>query len=164
MKSTPRRLVEIMRLTALLPPPPTPMTLMLAPTALVSSKEILGAIFGSRSSMRIISASSKKGSLEQLAEPAFEHLAHARKEERVRGLERRLLPVPRSVEREAHHGAELRRAHGVGQAADLLRGPGAPHGRIEDVLGDLRDPLEHRAAAGQGHAGMDRAIETAPRE
>ena len=58
MNSTPCRLVEIIRLTALLPPPPTPITLMFAPTALFSSKDSLRAPFASLSSIRIIRSSS----------------------------------------------------------------------------------------------------------
>src|SRR6267154_1858987 len=164
MNSTPCRLVEIIRLTALLPPPPTPITLMLAPTALVSSKEIRGALFGSRSSMEIISTSPGCVCwLKELVPPDFDHVADAGQQERVRRPGRHLLALAETVQRQSHRRAVLGRADRIRQAADLGR-RAAPHRSVEDVLGDLGEAFEHRAAAGQDHPGMDRAGAPAPPE
>src|SRR6266850_1179465 len=146
-------------LVSLPPPPPTPITLMLAPTALVSSKEIRGASLGARSSMRIIF----RPPLEEFTQPASDHLAHAHQEERVGRPQRRAPALPGAVERQPHRRAVLRRADRLGQAAQA-RGGGAPDRHIQRVLGDLRDPLEHRSAAGEHHPRGERAVEAAAHE
>src|SRR5436309_5352820 len=158
MNSTPCRLVEIIRFTALLPPPPTPITLMLAPTALFSSKDNLNAAFESFSSIRIMRVSSKRvrsASLSPCRPCGPGGRDGAVSAACSRGAARRKGSAPRpccaAVSRRHRRAPRDRRAS-----------PGAParSGSARPSPGSL----EHRPAAGQDDTGVEGAVEGAAHE
>src|SRR5262249_50092517 len=124
MKSTPVILDMIIRLTALLPPPPTPMTLMRAPCTGSSSKLsfIFLALFpSSLSSIVIISPPDPAVGLppsEKFAEPGFHLHADLPEQEGGHVWTERLRRRGRPVHREPHHRGAHRTVDAVGEAAD----------------------------------------------
>src|SRR6202171_841672 len=173
MNSTPSRPVPTIRLTALLPPPPIPMTLIRAAGPSPSSR-------WSRSgrSTRLSSASgvsyrsvirhsfahsgrpglSSEEFLEQTTEPA----GHTAERPRAHREARRVADkVPVCIQHQADAGGKRRTVHVVGQPTDT-GGTAAPDGQIEDLLGDLGHPVEDGAAAGQRDPGIEALLVSRP--
>src|SRR5262245_5535203 len=146
MNSTPPRAASTMRLTALLPPPPTPTTLIFAPVRFWVSSVSLSV------SSRIIASWTS----EELFENSTQASGHAAEGPGTRapGLGH---SVAVRIQRQTHGGAERRTVHVVGHAAHADRA--APANRqIENLLGDLRHALENRPAAGEHDPRVQRLL------
>src|SRR5712664_3503450 len=184
MNSTPVNCAAIMRLTALPPPPPRPMTLIFAACG-VSSSSKSGRRVRSRSirpsscaraparrvrALRVSLASvANRGGcslprgrsrLEDFTQPTDEPPPEARERaaRRVRPRADRSLPT-RTVQREPHRGGVHGTLHHVHETAHVARHAPA-HGLVEDRLGQLGNPLHDRAPAGDDHARRQRLFES----
>src|ERR1051325_5237799 len=128
MNSTPPSPTSTMRLTALLPPPPTPITLILAPRR-ASGAKVMRRSDCSRS--RAI-----QPPLDELFENAPDAPGHPAERARAAlGLVGR--PVAMGVQRQPHGGRKHGARHVIGQPADAGGMPAADR-QVEDLLGDLR--------------------------
>src|SRR5688572_25486057 len=178
MNSTPPRPTSTMRLTALLPPPPTPITLIFAPRLASGSSVSLSL------SVSIISASvsapncqlptpnescepppwelevGRRGFLvcksKKLFEDAAEPSGHPA-ERPGAGTRRLRCAIAMRVQHDADRRRERRAVHMVGKAADTDRTSAADR-KVENLFGDFRHPFENRAAAGQHDAGVQRFL------
>src|SRR5260221_2641479 len=153
MKSTPSMPVAPMWVTALPPPPPTPMTLITALWLYASMSSNMSV------SSRIGRLNDRKS--EMTLKPALhavERTAHAAAEQRPARRGRRVLA---RVQQQAHGGRVDRVLHGVGEPADLAGHPQA-HRHVEDLLGHVDGPFHAGAPAGEHDAGRDDFLESAP--
>src|SRR5216683_5776425 len=143
-----------MRLTALQPPPPTPITMMTAGEASSDSSSIANRLSSSATNsimespfLRIFFARSV--TLKQFPEHS-----------RDRGRDPAHSPsltgglVPMSVEQQACRRRPFGPRDDIHQASDP-GGEAAPHRTVEDPLGDLDDPLQLRSAARQDDTRTD---------
>src|SRR5918994_224110 len=165
MNSTPSKPAWTMRLTALPPPPPTPITLMRAP-ARRSSSSISRNSFGWPSTRSRTNETVRFGSninASPCLHRALEELPEQRPEpprescdradaHRAAGF-RRLAALCKKCQ--SHRRCEGRTVDVVREAADANRRP-APDGEIKDLLGDLGQPVEDGAAAGEHDPGIER--------
>src|SRR5436309_2370029 len=133
MKSTPVNWAAIIRLTALLPPPPKPMTLIFAACGLSSSSNS-----GRRARSFSIRPSSRRWgsrSLEDFTEPPRQAAGHAG-EQPSSGSDGAVAPRPlaaRTKHGQTDPGGKDRAVHDVGQPAHRL-GQTATHRQVEDGL------------------------------
>src|SRR5262249_31177211 len=88
---------------------------------------------------------------EQPAQSAGDAYQCARSDRSARGFSNR---VAIAVEPQPDAGGERRAVDVIRQPADVAR-TAAPDREIENLLGDLRHPVEDRAAAGQHDAGVE---------
>src|SRR5688572_18900605 len=151
MNSTPPRPTCTMRLTALLPPPPIPSTLIFAPRRASGSST-------SRISMSPSRCVIDRLPSEELLEDAAQPPGHAA--ERAGADARQLRrAVAVRIEDQPHRRGERRAVDVIGKAPDA-NGTAAPDRQVEDLLGNLGHPLEDRPAAGQHDAGVERLLVT----
>src|SRR3954447_26229433 len=128
MNSTPPSPTSTMRLTALLPPPPTPITLIFAPRR-ASGASVMRRSEASRS--RAIA----KPSLKELFENAPDAPRHPAERTRAAfGVLGR--PVLVCVQRQPHGGRKYGARHVIGQPADAGWMAAADR-QVEDLLGNL---------------------------
>src|SRR5687767_7588321 len=153
MNSTPSSPTCTMRLTALLPPPPTPTTLMRAPVRCSSASFSRNGV----SRMSVIQASTLEKFLEQSAQPSGDASKRAGAHHAT-GLAHM---ISLRVQHQSDSRRELGIAYVIGEAADTDRQP-APDGEIEDLLGKLGHPLENGPASRQHDAGVERLLVTRP--
>src|SRR5688572_23685554 len=157
LNSTPSRPALAMRLTALLPPPPTPTTLIRAPVR-PSSSSLSRSIEAVSEPVIVCLASAMRPSLQEFLEQRSQPSGDASERAGANrpGRLHHLIPV------RVHHEPDCRR---IGRTVDVIRESpdagwtSAADRQIEDLLGDLRHALEHRPAAGQDDPGVQRPVE-----
>src|SRR5512137_686264 len=142
MNSTPWTPCSIIRLTALPPPPPRPMTLILAPRW-SSTRWNFSRL---ESSLMMSSLSFLEPVLEPGERAFFPVLGKTA-----------VLPDVEAVEDEPHGRGEVGGRDAVDEAADAA-GIAAPDRQVEDLLGDLFEAFEEGRAAGQHDAGVQRLV------
>src|SRR3954464_1318837 len=174
MNSTPPNPTSTMRLTALLPPPPTPTTLIFAPRRACSSsvsRSFSSRPWGTSNSFMIPPGPDRTGHdrhesgygrtppSEKFFEDAADGDAHAI--ERAATARRVLHPVAVRIQHHTDRRREHGTAHVVRQSADAHRQP-APDRQIENLFADLRHALENRATAGEDDARVQRLLVAGP--
>src|SRR5688572_17438796 len=149
INSTPSSPTCTMRLTALLPPPPTPTTLMRAPVRCSSASFSRNGI----SRVSAIRPPLLEEFLEQAAQPSGDapECAGAHQTPGIAHM------MPLRVQPQSHSRGELRIADVVGEAANADRHP-APDREIEDLLSKLGHSLENCTASGQHDARVERLL------
>src|SRR5713226_3827185 len=154
MNSTPSSLARIMRLTALHPPPPTPMTLIFA---------------GCRSSLKLMRI---PASFVVISSPIFSSFACGSRAgsggagehgfqfgyEISRALGRRT-PRLRAAQYESHYGCIFRLRHLLRQISQAFWFRDA-HRQMERLLGKLIEPAQASPAARQNKSGRDLAVQS----
>src|SRR5213593_1525323 len=153
MNSTPSSLARIMRLTALHPPPPTPMTLIFA---------------GCSSSLKLMRI---PASLVVIFSPTFSTLAgSSRAGSRGAGEHgfqfgyqispalRRRAPRLRAIQNQAHYGCIFRLRHLFRQISQAF-GFRDAHGQMEGLLDQFSEPVQARAAARQDKSCGELAVQ-----
>src|SRR5439155_18617623 len=185
MNSTPVNSAAIIRLTALLPPPPRPMTLIFAACGTSSSSKSGRRVrsLSIRSSFRCLPAAalrrrpgervpsdgnsggcSPRPVLKDVIQKTGQAPREPSEQAPVRPRGRRgLSPPAGAVEGEAYCGRVDRALHDVGKAAYAER-HAAPDRLIEDRLGQLGDAFHERRAAGHDGPGRRRVLEPRPAE
>src|SRR5690349_13268296 len=160
MNSTPPSPTSTMRLTALLPPPPTPITLIFAPRR-ASGASVIRISVCSRSraipNLPLVGAA-EAAPYDRLSEKLFENAPDApgHPAERARaalGLLGR--PVAMGIQRQPHGGRKHGARHVIGQPADA-GGMSAADRQVENLLGDLRHAFQDRGATREHDAGVER--------
>src|SRR5262245_22486177 len=179
-KSTPVKSAPIMRLTALDPPPPSPITLILAASRSTSRSTTgcrapecsIGSSFAflrerrgrpggrwSDSSAGPAGGSSPAPDLEEITDPLPHPAAQTPDQRAVGHLDgRRGAVAPRAVPRESDASGVDGALHRVGEPAQ----PGlhtAAHGHVEDLLGQLGYACHDRRAARQHDPGRRHVLE-----
>src|SRR5688572_23550090 len=154
MNSTPSSPAATIRWTALLPPPPTPTTLILAPSRDSGSSvsRSFSASLPRASPCLIVRPPCRAGRstrLKELFENAAESYGHAAK--RSRTAYRLRDSIAMRIEHQPDRCRKLRAVDVIRQSADANRASAA-NGQIEDLFGNLRHPLENRSAAGEHDA------------
>src|SRR5712692_11968526 len=178
MKSTPVNEAAIMRLTALEPPPPRPITLIFAASRSSSSsntgrRPCVCSIGSSLTRVRVrecrcrADGRFRKSSacpavpdafrapvlLEELRKPVPHATTRALHQRAVGHVHCRSAAVAAcAVERQAHGGGVDRALHHVGQTRKS-GGRAAPHGSVEDLLGQIGHAVHDAGAPGHDHAG-----------
>src|SRR2546425_6817815 len=174
IRSTPPKVDSTMRLIELPPAPPSPMTLIFAPSRVSSSwnngrrprsPSISASLLASASRVppaRRASRFSSPSGLEDFTEPlghaprdAHEQAAVARVEGPPGGR-----PAPRAVDGEPDTGRVDRAPHHVGEPTER-RGNADPHRQVENLLGQVGHAFHDRRAAGDDDAGRRRILEPA---
>src|SRR5262245_11803911 len=155
MNSTPLRPTSTIRLTALPPPPPTPITLIFAPRR-ASGSSVSRSLSASRLSGSLMPLLLSFTALEEFLEDPAQPHGYASKRpgphpHRFGG------PVPVRIQTEPDRSCEDRAAHVICQPPDA-DGGAPPDGQIENLFGDFRHALENRAAAGEHDAGVERLL------
>src|SRR6188768_3649370 len=161
MNSTPLSPASAMRLTALPPPPPTPITLMRAPVRTMSSSRRIRS-FSEPWALKW-RASILSGPFLGL-EKFFEERPQTSRDssERAGAYARGLgLHVVMGVDHDADRRGEYRIADVIGESTDAL-GRRATHRQVEDLFGDLGHALEQGRPTGQDDAGVERLLVPGP--
>src|SRR5208282_5538932 len=154
INSTPSTFARIMRLTALDPPPPTPITLILAASAWSSLNEY----FTPASFCAMLPPSLSCFPFPANASPLPNFLPLLPPSRRAGLLPRpaRLRAVP--VERQPRGHRELGMGKLLGHPGDAARAA-QPHGHAEQPLHQVRQPAQSRPAAGQHDSRGDARIQ-----
>src|SRR5262245_12491517 len=163
MNSTPPSPTSTMRSTALLPPPPTPTTLMRAALrASGASVNRSGSVpFPLRPWPSFMCSSvlplrrSIRSSEKFFENPAKPSRHSAECTRAAAGRIRR--PIAMRVQPDAHRRGKHRAADVIGQAAHADGRP-TSNWQIEDLLGDLRHPLENRPASREHDSRVQRLL------
>src|SRR3954467_12939443 len=160
MNSTPHRPTSTIRLTALLPPPPTPTTLIFAPRRV--SESSISRSFSSRplgtsnsfmfppgpapsGRNRHESGHRRTPASEKLFEDSAQRAPHAHQCVRTAAFHRHAVPV--RVQHQADGRRKHRAAHVIRKTAHANRHP-APDRQVENLFPDLGHPFQNRATAG----------------
>src|SRR5574342_189068 len=165
MNSTPVKRASIIRLIALDPPPPRPMTLILALSFVSSSSNTGRPARGSTIGSSLTTVREYRGRpggswrksvprpagpgplLEELPEPVPEFPDRPKPGARDSVIHGGAVASPaRAVQRQAHTGGIDRALDHVREPADA-RGQPSPHGQVEDLFDQLRHALHERGAA-----------------
>src|SRR5689334_5736936 len=157
MNSTPSRPTCTSRLTALLPPPPTPTTLMRAPAR--NSSASLNRSGVSRCSAihcplsELLGKSVSEKFLEKPPEPSGHTAERSRPDEAPRLAHM----IALRVQHQPHRRRKLRIGDVIGQPAHT-RGTSPPDRQIENLLRNLGHALEDGASSGEHDAGVQRSL------
>src|SRR5581483_6805629 len=149
-KSTPLSPLVIMRLTALLPPPPTPITLILAPCPISSEKSTrssprLPSSFSAMVAPYSLPSEGSQDSVQKTLLPSVAQQAH-----------------PISVQGKAYDRGEGRILQALPHFLDADRHTDADR-QMQDLLREAPKPAELCAATSQQHARSQLTLEARPR-
>src|SRR5262249_52660377 len=148
--------------TALLPPPPTPTTLMRAPVR-ASSASFNRSPVGSMSPSILCRVSPMVPTSFISLEKFFEQRAQPPGHAAERAGPDRTCRFAGLIAVRIHHEADRRRKRGVVDVIRQSTEPGrraAPDRQIENLLRDFADAFEHGAAAREHDPGVQRFLET----